>query len=343
MKTWLTTGLALAMASAPAAAALEIPETSPAVIAAVARGCTPDTAFGFDFGQRYEGGRMRQLDPGMVPFNSVEVMATQRSKTLVGVDLWGYHPDDSGTSDERRAAATVLLDQIDAAVEEAGLFGNRSWDEESETVIYAGPVADPASDVRLQLSQLGVSVIVGCADQSLRQLAMDEALGRTRVERPVRPALPPAVRIDVALCDEPVQAEAIFDSLEMGGDGAADIVNNARSSQEYFEHLTQWYGQELMDRGVWTEQDRDAFLMSFLQDEVIMRGLEEQMGRLGPLLETMLQVGEMRDAGDSGGACRAAVGLIDLVEQIGRANEVQWARATALYRAEAAHLGVTLD
>jgi hypothetical protein len=56
-----------------------------------------------------------------------------------------------------------------------------------------------------------------------------------------------------------------------------------------------------------------------------------------------MQIGEMRDAGDSVGSCRGAVSLVNLVEEIGRANEVQWDRATSLYKAEAARLGVTLD
>ncbi|HYC99523.1 hypothetical protein [Brevundimonas sp.] len=341
MKTLLTTGLALTLAAGPAPALAQVPDTSPATIALIAKSCTPTSAFGFDIGQRYDGGRMRQLEAGLGPFGSAEVLATQRSKTLFGVDLWGYHPDDAGTAEERRAGATLLLDQLDAAVEESGLFASRTWDEEAETILYTEPVSDPESKVQLELSQLGVSVIASCADQSLRQLAFDEAFGRTRVDRPVRPDLPAPARVDAAECDDPVRAEARYDSFEAGG--GADVANAMRASQEYFEHLTQWYGQELIDRGVWTEQDRDAFLMSFLEDEVIMQGLEEQMGRLTPLLETTMQIADMRDAGDSVGSCRGAASLILLLEEIGRANEVQWDRATALYNAEAARLGVTLD
>lgn len=341
MKTLLTTGLALILAAGPAPAIGQIPDASPSVIALIAKSCTPTSAFGFDIGQRYDGGRMRQLGAGFDPFGSAEVLATQRSKTLFGVDLWGYQPDDAGTAEERRAEATRLLDQLDAAVDESGLFASRIWDEENETIVYAEPSADPASRVQLELSQMGVSVIAGCADESLRQLAYDEAFGRTRVDRPVRPSLPAAIRLDPARCDDPVRAEALYDAF--AARGGTDVTNAMRGSQEYFEHLTQWYGQELMDRGVWTEQDRDAFLMSFLEDEVIMQGLEEQMGRLTPLLETTMQIGEMRDAGDSVGSCRGAVSLVNLVEEIGRANEVQWDRATSLYKAEAARLGVTLD
>lgn len=341
MKTLLTTGLALTLAMGPTPAAAQVPEASPAVIEAIVNGCTPDQAFGFDIGQSYAGGRMRQFDARFAPFTSAEVIATQRSKTLFAVDLWGAHPDDAGTVDERRAAATLLFEQLDGAIDDSGRFGARTWDEERETVVYTEPAADPDSAVRLELSQLGVSVIVGCADESLRQLAYDEAFGRTRVERPVRPDPAAAIRLDPAECDDPVRAEAIYDSFEAGG--GTDALNIVRGSQEYFEHLTQWYGQELMDRGVWTDADRDAFQLSFLEDEVILRGLEQQMGRLGPLLETTMRIAERRDAGDSVGSCRDAVSLVALVEEIGRANEAQWDRATALYKAEAARLGVTLD
>lgn len=340
MKSLLTAGLALGLAVEPALAA-ELPPVAPAAIRLAVDGCTPDTIYGFALNEPYGGDRHLQLTDAAAPFNSAEVIATSRSKTLVGVDLWGAWPDDSGTVEERKEAAADLLDALSVAVDQSGRFAERAWDEETETMVYSHPVDAPDSGLQLELSQMGVSVIVSCADESRRQLAMDEYLGRTRVERPTPPAALAPVRIDRAECDDPVRAEAIYDDFEAGG--GADVLNLLRASTDYFEHLTQWYGQELMDKGVWTQDDRDAFQMSFLQDRTIMKGFEEQMGRLEPLLGLAMEVAEARDAGDSVGSCRAAVDLTDLIIEIGESNEAQWTRATTLYRAEARRLGVTLE
>ncbi len=340
MNTLLTAGLAIGLVMEPAQTT-EILPVSPDVVAMVAQGCRPDSAFGLKMNEPYRGERMRQLGATAAPFVSMEVVATSRSKTLVGVDLWGYSADDAGTSEQRRAAAADLLEILDVAVEEAGLFAVREWDEEGETIVYSEPVDAPASKLRLELTRMGVSVIVGCADEARRRLALDEALGRTRVERPVKPSLPEPAAPDPTDCDDPVRAEAAYDRFEAGG--GHDLTNFIRASSEYFEHLTQWYGQELVDRGVWTEAQRNAFLLSFLEDPVISRGFREQMARLEPLLETTVEVAERRDAGDAVGACQAAIRLTDLISTIGSANDVQWGRVTALYRAEAARLGVTLE
>lgn len=339
MKSLLTVGAVIGLIAQPIPARAQ--DVSSDAIARVVYGCRPDSAFGIKMDQPYEGGRNLQLRDTAAPFRTMEVVATVRSHTLVSVELWAYASDDAGTADKRRSEATVLFDEIEAAIEESGRFAEIRWDEDSETIIYSSPIADPTSRVQLELSQLGVSVIVSCADESRRQLAMDEYLGRTRVERPVRPSLPTPVIARPEECDDPVRAEAIYDNFESGG--GYDVMNIARASQDYFEHLTQWYGQELLDKGAWTQAERDAFQMSFLDDPTIMRELEGQLERVGVLFELTMQIAERRDAGDAVGSCRAAVGLVGKVEEMGRVNERQWARATALYQAEASRRGVTLE
>ncbi|RZJ00676.1 MAG: hypothetical protein EON90_06570 [Brevundimonas sp.] len=339
MKSFLTVGLALGLISQPAAAAPQ--DVSSDVIRIVAEGCRPGRMFTLDATQPYDGGRMLQLGPAAAPLRSMEVIATSRSKTLVGVELWAYQPDDAGPLEARRAFADGLMATFDAAIVEAGLFTARDWDEDKEAFVYSGPVSDPDASVTLELAQMGVSVIAGCADEGRRQLAFDEMLGRTRIERPREPRFPAPQRVSLADCDDPARAEEIYDTFELGG--GWDVMNIARAYQEYFEHLTQWYGQEMMDKGVWTQAQRDAFLIAFLRDRVILAGLEEQMARLSPLLSLTLGMADAREAGDSVGSCRAMVEMVDLVVQMDRTNRVQWARATSMYRAEAERLGVTLD
>src|SRR5215217_3393391 len=151
----LTAGLALGLIAQPATGAPQ--DVSPDVVQVIAGGCRPDRMFSIDATQPYEGQRMRQLGSGAAPLRTMEVIATSRSKTLVGVEIWAYQPDDAGTVEERRAFASGLLNIFDAAIVEAGLFTKRSWDEEKEAFVYSAPAADPTSRVVLELSQMGVS------------------------------------------------------------------------------------------------------------------------------------------------------------------------------------------
>lgn len=342
MKSLLNAGLSLALAASPVAvAAQDLPDINPAMVQLIAEGCRPGEMFTIDSTQPYAGGRHRQLGAAAAPFRTLDVNTTSRSGTVISVDLWAYQADDAGDVEARKAFATGLFDVFDAAVFEAGMFNERVWDEEGEAVIYSSPVSDPASPVVMELSQLGVSFIASCGDRSRETLAMDEILGRTRVERPVRPVLPTPQQVALTECDDPVRAEAIYDDFETGG--GSDILNLATASSAYFEHLAQWYGQELMDRGVWTQQKRDAFRMSFMNDRIIAPELERQLARLQPLLSLTMEVAERREATDPVGSCKAVVRLFDLIGEMSRSNETQWDRATSLYRAEATRLGVALD
>ena len=316
-------------------------EVAPSAIVGLANGCRPEAAFGFSMTDPYNGGRNLQLRDTAAPFRTMEVIATARSKKLVSVDVWAYAPDDAGTVEQRREGATHLLDELDTLVEASGRFENRRFDDETETIIYSVPVEAPESQLQMGLSQLGVSVIVSCADEGRRQLAMDELLGRTRVDRPVKPILPTPARSNIQDCADPVRAEEIYDNFELGG--SFDVMNVARSFQDYSEHLAQWHGQILMDKGVWTQADRDAFQISMLDDQAILRGLERQLSRVQSMLELTLEIPGRREAGDAVGSCRAVVGLVDLLADMDRENEAQWALSTARYQAEASRLGVTLD
>ncbi|MGV9010642.1 hypothetical protein [Brevundimonas sp.] len=316
-------------------------DVGPSAIVGVANGCRPEAAFGFSMDDPYNGGRNLQLRETAAPFRTIEVIATARSKKLVSVDLWAYASDDAGTVEQRREGATQQLDELDTLVESSGRFANRRLDDETETVIYSVPAEAPKSQLQMGLSKLGVSVIVSCFDEGRRQPAMDEFLGRTRVERPVKPMLPTPVRSNIEDCADPVRAEEIYDNFELGG--SYDVMNVARSFQEYSEHLAQWHGQILMDKGVWSQADRDAFQISMLDDQAILRGFERQLSRVQSMLELTLEIPEKREAGDAVGSCRAVVGLIDLLADMDRENEAQWALSTARYQAEASRLGVTLE
>lgn len=285
-------GLAVIGLAVPPAHA-EIPPPPPATVAMIAGSCRPGQAFGFKLGEVHEESRFASVKAEHRPFRTLTVRTSPRSHRIIGVDLDAWDEEDAGTLEEKTAAAVRLVEAVDTAVAAQGRFSERSYDEENDTISWTTP--DPEGGeggVRFDIGRLGVGVYLTCQDLAMEALAMDEMFGRVRVERPTRPNLGLPPRTDLADCADPAKADALLTAHEeRGGDGMLDAV---KSSQEYFEHLADWYGQQLMDAGVWDEDRKSAFLMGMLEDETLMRGFEQQVERLGPMMEGVMSYAELR-------------------------------------------------
>ena len=330
---------AASFVAAPARA--EVPDLPPALIARIADGCRPGMAYGFELGGVYDGGRFLEMKDEVAPFRTMDMNATSRSHRLMSVDLTAWHDEDVGTLDERYAAAQRIVDQLDAAVADRGRFSERVYDEENETIVWTSAGADGSEETTLELSRMGVGVYVTCGAPAVERLGMDELLGRTRVERPVRPDKPLPPRVEAADCADAERAKVLLEAFEeQGGMGVLDVV---KAEQEYFEHLTQWYGQQFMDAGVWDEARRDEFQMGLFEDPVLRGIMERQLEGLSPLMDSIMSYMELRVGGDDVAACRAAVAGLDGLRSMGEANATRESRTTALYRAEAERLGVAFE
>lgn len=328
---------ALSLTAQPALA--DIPRASPQVLAVIANSCTSESAFDRAIGEPVEGRQRGMFAEAGYPLQSFSVLITPMSGRVTGMEIMAYHDEADGDADARRVAATELFDDLDAAVQEAGLFGGREVNPEDGAVTYFEPT--DGGDVELEIYRLGVGVYITCASPALQTLAMDEALGRTRVERPVRPTMDLPPRLAMASCQDPVQRAAVIEGFE--GAASIDLLESLQRNQRYAEGLGRWYSQQLRDQGVWDDDSEMAFLMALLEDPVISGGMTGQMERLSQYLELIGDYIDAKEGGDDMGACRSVVSATSIMHDVHASNTAQWDRTYELYRAEARRLGATLE
>lgn len=329
--------VAISMVAQPALA--DIPPIDPAVVAVVATGCTSEHAYTQAIGQASEGRQRSSLGEAARPLQSLTVTVTPISGRVTGVELLAYYDEALGDSDARRAAAAEFMQAIDVAVQESGLFASRKVDDEDGELTFSD--AADGGGVELTVSRLGVGVYVTCSSPELRALALDEMLGRTRIERPVSPdmALPP--RMELATCQDPAGRAEILEGFE--GAALMDFVESLQRNTNYAQALGRWYSQQLEDQGVWDSNRDGAFRQSLLNDPIVSGALEGQMGRLNQYVEGLVEYAEALDRGDTLSACRSVVRSLNVMHDIHDSNTTQWARTYELYRAEAQRLGATLE
>lgn len=324
----------LAMTAQPAFA--EAPKVERDLILSLAGACTAETAFGRSLGEVWTGNSTYRLANEAPLRSQVRLETTKRSQQIYDVTALVSFEQFDEPIETLEIWAYDLLTEIEAAVEEEGRL-KQVESEDPDTLAWAAP----DSDVVMELSMAGrVGVYVTCVDASLKALNLDEALGRTRVGKPTPPTLALPPRPAKGACADPTAAAALSGSFE---DAAMAALDYGNAGSRYSEHLAEWIGQQLVDKGVWSEQRKSAFALSALEDPVIMAELEAQMPRAMTMMEAMMGFAEARDAGDEAAACAAALSGLGTVYDIVASNERQWARMHSRYAAEAARLGVTLD
>ncbi len=328
----LAAGLALSAAGAVSAGEPNV--------AALAAGCTAEGAYGFRFGDKITGStHLGITEQWGVPV-AVELDKTPRSEKLVSVLAIASYERDPGTFETRSASAAKLFDRIEAAIAADDRFAKREVDEDDEDdVTYSLEDADGQTVVEFSIRLGGVGVWMNCQNTALQQERIEEALGRTRVEKPDPPTLPLPPRPEPGVCADPVRRSefvASFSEVSMAA------LEYSQAGSRYSEHLAQWKGQQLIDKGVWTKQRAEAFALSAIDDPVIGPEFQAQMQRLMPMLEHLMAFSEAQDSNPTQ-ACAEALKTLDIVQAMTASNMRQWKRMHDLYDAEARRLKVTLD
>ena len=332
----LATALTAALVPHPAHAQIPIPEAY--WVSEVADSCVPGRAFGKPLGEHYGDRLVLWAGEADAPLRFVEFTTTPRSRKLVSAELTAAFATSLGERDILALAAQSLVDRVDGAVRASGELSDRRIDPETGAVIWSSLSADGLSGVRMELIAIDTAAYFLCQDVAMVRLAEDEAAGRARVERAVRVPRLPRPPVDPAACKDPARARAEVDAFVAAGGQDAGRVLGAASVQ--YEDLVQWYGQQILDKGGWTQAEREAFAEEVQFDEGITSGWTTQVDGGNVLKANQLLVVEERDAMV---ACEAAIGLNRLVRRIEDVNHEQWDRLTELYSAEAARRGVSLD
>lgn len=328
----LAAGLLLAMVGAASAAEPNVE--------AMAGGCRADSAWGFKFGDKITGStHLGVTEQWGVPV-SVDLDKTPRSEKLVSVLAIASYERDPGTFETRSASAAQLFEKIEAAIAADGRFTGREVSEDDENdVTYSLQDAAGETVVEFSVRLGGVGVWMNCENTDLQQLRVDEALGRTRVDKPEPPTLPLPARPEPGVCADPARRDAFVASFSAASMKALEY---SQAGSRYSEHLAQWKGQQLIDKGVWTKQRAEAFALTAISDPIIGPEFEAQMKRLMPMLEHLMAFSEAQDSNPAM-ACAEALKTLDIVQAMTASNERQWKRMHDLYDAEARRLKVTLD
>lgn len=330
----LIAGLVVAGLSLHPTQSIEPP--SAGLVRMLATACSGEGGFDHAFGAQLSGNTSQAIEADGGLIGRIDLETTRRSGQIYEISaLLSYERYTALPIEERQAAAWELLDQVNLAIAEAGVLTDPVEDEDGDVTWTA-----PGSDVTVQIAMAGrVGIYVICTDASLKALNFDEALGRTRVERPIRPALalPPRPAADV--CGTP-EGDTLVDGLETIGQSTLEY---SQAGSNYSEHMAQWYGQQLIDAGVWTEARSSEFALSAIQVPAIAGEFSSQMERLNRFLGDLVGSVEARDVGDRSTACALALRTLNTVHDMHESNERQWAVMLERYQAEGRRLGVTLD
>lgn len=332
----LATVLTAALVTHPAHAQVPIPEAY--WVSEVADSCAPGLAFGKPLGEFYGDDLVLWAGEAAAPLRFVEFTTTPRSRKLVSAELTAAFATSLGERDILALAAQSLVDRVDGAVRASGVLADRRTDPETGAVVWSSLSADGRSGVRMELVAIDTAAYFLCQDVAMVRLAADEAAGRARVERPERLPRLPRPSVDPAACEDPARARAEVDAFVAAGGRNARRVLGAASVQ--YEDLVQWYGQQILDKGGWTQAEREAFAEEVQFDEGITSGWTTQVDGGNVLKASQLNVVEEADAME---ACESAVSVNRIVKMIEDVNHEQWDRLTELYGAEAARRGVSLD
>lgn len=335
----LSVVLAAGIVTGPARAQIPIPESR--WVSDVAASCEPGLASGMPLGEPYGGPLVIWLTEGAAPLRFVEFTTTPRSRRLVSADLTAAFDETLGEPDILAAAAQSLVDRVDGAIGAAGVLTDRRTDPESGAIVWSSPSPDGLSGVRMELMAIQTAAFFLCRDIATTRLAEDEAAGRARVERPVRLPRLPRPGVELSACADPARARTALEAFKAAGGMEVGFILEAAEVQ--YEDLVQWYGQQILDKGGWTQAEREAFAQQVRIDEVIADGWAMQVDGQNILTAPLLGVGEDLAVGRAESACLAAREINRVVQAIEDVNHQQWDRLTELYDAEARRRGVSLD
>jgi hypothetical protein len=301
--------------------------------------CTTEGGLGERFGATEFAGRVRStagnritLDPAtpLPPFAMFDAGVTRWGRKIFRVGAVAEYADKTAA----RAAHAALVEA----------FAARGWarTEEGDTVEFASDPSGKAG-VKFSVSLLGVGVWLDCTDRAGEAAAYDEAFGPAPdiAKRPEPPTLPsfPTLPIE-ADCAIPAKRDAILADPMIQIEA---VMSFADPLLKHAELLSEWKGQQLVKRGVWTKQRQTQFWLEFLKDPKFAAAFSKGMDGVTAMIGTLMNMGEAQQRGDSAGQCRAAVQVAGQMVGIAKSVEVQWRVIHDAYALEAARLGVTLD
>jgi hypothetical protein len=164
---------------------------------------------------------------------------------------------------------------------------------------------------------------------------MDEVMGRARItERPRPPQLTLPATPQANVCAT-AETRAPFMAAFEGQ--MESVMTYGTESGRYLETLTRWKSQEMIDQGVWTEADSQAFALSMLQDPDFGRRMEATMTSAMQVISALAPAYDESASEES--RCRSAVSALGAAQELIANGEEHWNYTIGLYEAEARRRG----
>lgn len=335
---------ALATAVVPVQASAQVsgpvPAFDPAAVARVANSCTAESAFGYRFAEASPGApRQGDIPADWRPFDRLDLHRSDLTGRLWQAEAIAFV--QMGNDDPDRDTLLAVTDSLDKAVQASGRFRTRTAD--GYRVTYGDPVGPDGQpsdrDVELEIQPLLGLVWATCTDRGLEEEIGNEGAGGVRLAtRPVPPSERLAAPPTPAACNDPDEARRLVARFSLIG----DALRESGPDDGYFRRLSHWYGQQLIDAGVWDQDRKEAFAFDLLEDPELEREAKAQAEHLAPFIVASVTLDISKDDGDLQGACESAVRMIRASHDMTLASQGKWRRIEVLYRAEAERLGVTL-
>ena len=169
-------------------------------------------------------------------------------------------------------------------------------------------------------------------------LAQEQAEAPAPITRPAPPRRPDLPLPTDADCEVPATRDALL------ADPEAVIMASSQYARDlnlYTDQLMNWWSEQLIQSGRWTEQDKSEFGMRILQDPEFGREFEAGLDLVGEVMEPAMLIGDESRPADE--RCRAIIAAQQAFDGITASVEVQWGIINRLFAVEAARLGVSLE
>jgi len=305
--------------------------------------CTAQGGFGFRFGQAEDevpkirmatqNSRFARPPPGdWLPFEDFEVVFTSHGRRLFSINATARFADDAAA----RSFATA----------EAKRFANLAPAEKngaSDAVHYQSVAPDdgkPLSGFSIEIEAQGTQVFLTCTDIAMKRIAWSEALGHYRLDKaPVPPALRPPARPALDACATTEGKAAMISGFESNIENALAF---AQAGNRYGDELLHWKGQQLVDKGVWTEKQESAFAAQLLLEPQFLAYFQNSLNLTLNLMKPLGALDDARKAGNEQAQCQAAVDGINAMHDLIDSVFKHWQFTIDRYDAVAKARGVSL-
>ena len=317
--------------------------------------CSASTAFGQTMGSTTVIGASRaplgvsafvNLPVQFAPFDQAEVVVSNYGRQINRVNA-SMKMVDAQTA--QRTAEAIRAQFRGAGWVEAGGPGlpkeafNPLGDDIADFNSDTGGLSKSPTGRRVEISTDGKTVDVTCIDLPGFVKHMNEAFGPPPVGD--KKPQPPQIVVQEAPVKFDCTKTLSESELALGAndDQVMSWMAQYKVVNDYFEQLMEWDGQQFVRAGKWTDKQKKDFEFGLLSRPELKDNWAYFLNVAAKTLTNLTAMMDAANGKDDPRACRAFNVMIDDIAEHGRRTLAHAAAIDAIYKAEAAKLGIKLD